>query len=705
MDPIELEILTSKLEAIGEEAGRAIEKTAISTIVSDAKDYSVTICDAAGNLVVATGCVTMHFGGSAHAVRSTLERYGDSIRPGDVFLANDPHNGGGLHPQDVVAQRPVFVDGELVAWSAISAHMMDMGGMAPGSWAPEATECYQEALRVPPIRLFRSGEEVTDVWDIFRNNVRIPEVIEMDMRSIVIGTYVVEQKVIELISAMGVSAFMAGIAAIDDRARRELRERVSSLADGCYRSVESVESGDDLLRIGCTLTVDADRLILDLTDAPPQVPSLINSKAYIIHSCIVELLHPVLAYDLPYTQALYDLVELRCRSGTIVDSRLPAAIGSAHMDCAQVVCAAAVHCLQLAIGASPDAAIADHVATPHGVTWGVTTWSYVGGSDRSMTFVLHDGTFIGTSAGSDRDGNDSNMRLLGTTVPCELTDVEVYEATYPILFNERRSRRGPHGSGRWRSGAGCHESFQVHGVDRFVGTIIGQRGWAPSMGSAGGSPGATTSLVRRLADGTAEPVPLNASGYELRAGESFEILCGSGGGFGDPLDRDPDMVASDVVFDRIDAEEAREFYGVVVRGDQVDWEATVACRGSMRAERLARAEPPHRAYNAAPTDVTGQKMPLYPGVVRRGSLAIAEDSGAVLATAPDHWTDGCPRIEQRLPSQLTSALVLRTYLDPVSGRALHVEAVPEGAERSFDVLPRHWTEAALATPELEVSVT
>ena len=193
IDPIELEILRTRLEAVGEQAAAAVEHTAISPTVTEAKDYSVTLLDAAGGLIVGTGQVLFHFGAATHAVRSTIARHGDTLAPGDVFLANDPHNGGGLHPQDVMVQRPIFLDGELVAWAVLSAHMMDVGGMVVGSFAPAATECYQEGLRVPPVRLFRAGVEQTDVFDIFRNNIRMSQLVEMDLRGLVAGCHFAER--------------------------------------------------------------------------------------------------------------------------------------------------------------------------------------------------------------------------------------------------------------------------------------------------------------------------------------------------------------------------------------------------------------------------------------------------------------------------------------------------------------------------------
>src|SRR5580698_8290931 len=191
-DPIAPEILRTRLEAIGQEAGAAVEQTAISPIVTESKDYSVTVMDANGRVICGTGLIDLHFGAVQHAVCSTLAVHGDTIAEGDVFIANDPHSGGGLHPQDVVIQRPVFFDGKRIAWVALAAHMMDMGGMVPGSSATQATECYQEALRLPPVRLVRAGVEASEIWEIMRNNIRSAQLVEMDMRSLVIGCNVAE---------------------------------------------------------------------------------------------------------------------------------------------------------------------------------------------------------------------------------------------------------------------------------------------------------------------------------------------------------------------------------------------------------------------------------------------------------------------------------------------------------------------------------
>src|SRR5262245_43928327 len=241
LDPIVPELLRTRLDAIGQEAGAAVQQTAISPIVTESKDYSVTIMDADGAVISGYGLIDLHFGAVQHAVTTTIEVNGDTGADGDVFIANDPHSGGGLHPQDIVIQRPVFVGGQRVAWVALAAHMMDMGGMVPGSSATEATECYQEALRLPPVRLIERGDECADIWNIFRINVRRSDLIEMDMRSLVIGSAVAEAKLVELVTDMGLEAFRAASNSLLAGVLRVLRERITLLEDGYYFATAWIE--------------------------------------------------------------------------------------------------------------------------------------------------------------------------------------------------------------------------------------------------------------------------------------------------------------------------------------------------------------------------------------------------------------------------------------------------------------------------------
>jgi N-methylhydantoinase B len=691
-DPILAEVLRARLEAIGQEAGMAVEQTANSPIVTENRDYSVTICSAQGDIISCTGVVESHFGAATHAVRSTIARYAGDVADGDVFLANDPHTGGGLHPQDVVVQRPVFAGGTLVAWIALAAHMMDVGGMVPGSSAVLATECIQEALRLPPVRLVRQGEEVSNVWEILRNNIRTPDQVEMDIRSLVIGGHVAGRKLVELVGEIGPDVFAALGQALIDSTREVLRERIRLIEDGAYTALAGVEFRRDLLTIPCTLTVAGDRLEFDLSQAPPQVPHFINSKPYIIRAVSMSVIRCLIAPSLPVNQAIYDVIELKTVPGSVVDSVFPAPIGAAHMDCAMAVSSAMAQCVQLAIHASPDAWGREYNTAPANFAYATGRWSYAGPHGARQVFTLLEGSFWGSAAASDRDGIDLHRNLVPTGSAMECADIEILETAYPLLFQERTGRHSAGGYGEYRGGAGNRVAFGVHRADDLVGNLTGSRAWFPTAGTAGGLPGGLTSYSVRRTDGTVDPVDIHAVGLGVAPGEQFQLMSSAGGGFGDPLDRRLEMVASDIADGRLERDAAREIYGVEFAVDGTpDAEASERRRDAVRRDRLATSSPPVAPAGGIPAG-NSETLPLYPGVVQRGRYAVAERSGAVLAKAPGDWLDGCQVIETAV-NTCGHDLVTRAYIDPVSGRQLFFETVGPGVGRSIKIAPDRWAAA------------
>jgi N-methylhydantoinase B len=685
-DPIELELFRNRLESIAEDAATTVGRTAISPVVVESNDYSATILDADGNLIIGGGHVAMHFGAAIRAVGATIAKYGDRIAPGDVFLANDPHNGGGLHPQDVFIERPLYLDDELVGWVAMSAHMIDMGGLAPGSFAPAATECYQEAFRIPPVRVIAGGEDIAEVWDLLRTNVRMSDIVEMDMRALVAGTHVAQEKLAEVGASYGATGFVEHLHQLHDLTERAMRRRIASLADGRYRVTGWTEWEQELYRVPCTLTIAGEELVFDFDGASPQAPHFFNSKPYIVLSCLMAHLSWTLARDLPFTGGLFAPMEVRCPEGTIVNAEPPAAIAASHMHVAQIASAVALQCVRLAIAASPDYEGDRHLAaTNANGLMGASTWSGLDRDGRPSSWLTMEGNWPGGPARLQHDGHDQCMYPAGAARGTIGADIEVLESTYPILVHERRLRRGVNGAGEHRSGAGCAMSFSPYGtVDGMSGQMLGMRRFLPQEGMAGGRPGATTAFWITRRDGSREPVSITAAGVPLAEGEVFEFQCASGGGAGDPLFRPLAAVEADVRAGRLDAGDALAAYAAVV-GDPA---ATEALRATRLAERLAAARP--AAHPAPPVPATAvtdaPPVPLYHGVVRRGTVAVAEESGAVLTEAPHHWTDGCPVLVETVAGD-GPAHEIRSYLDPVTGRALYVEAAPAGEPRTFEMSP------------------
>jgi N-methylhydantoinase B len=692
-DPIDLEVLRSRLESIGDQACRAVEQTAISPNVTEAKDYSVTLLDARGALIIGSGPVIYHYGAAVNAVRSTIARYGDGVAAGDVFLANDPHNGGGLHPADVMVQQPIFSGARLIAWVAVSAHLMDMGGMVIGSFAPDATECYQEGFRVPPVRLFRRGEEVADVWALLRTNVRMAELVEMDMRALVAGAHFATERLREVVEQSGVALFIAGLAAIRDLTEAEFRRRIGEIADGEYRSTSWVEYRREFHKIPCTLTVAGDQLIFDFAGAAPQTTHFFNSRPYIVAAELIVMIANLLAADLPFNDGMFAPVTIRCPEGSIIDARPPAPISASHMHASFNAAGTAMEALMLALAASPDAPRHRFLTgAPWESSLGNQLWYWDTDTGEQDAYLAQEGNWAGSSAGIARDGNDLGRSVVGPEVGGSFPDVEVLESWYPLLFIERGVRGGSGGAGQMRAGGGFQVSFRPHGVDEIRGTMFGMRRWLPLQGLAGGRPGACNEFLIHRADGSIEALDMISAGAKVREGEWFELRMGSGGGYGDPLDRAPDEVARDVAHGRFDAAVAHDAYGVVLG----DADATERLRARMRRDRLSRARPAAKPLARDDVMPRGKPRPLFPGIVQDGDIAIAEASGAPLARAPDHWTEGCPVLIEPLYDNEKPGVIHRSWLDPETGRSLHVEAVLAEDPERFLVAPRRWVDAASA---------
>lgn len=696
--PILLELLRTQLQAVADESADTVDRTAISPIVTEGQDYGSVLLDAHGNLLAGGGQASLHWIGATRAVRATIDRYEGSITDGDVYLSNDPHNGGGMHPSDVMVQRPIFYDGVIVGWSALSAHLMDMGGMAVGSWSTAATDCYQEALRFPPIRLIKEGVELSDVWDIFRINVRFAELVEMDLRGLIAGTYVAMRKTQELVATMGAETFKERLNALIDLTAAEMLNRIRKLEPGTYRSTGWTEWGDKFVATPCTLTVSDDKLVFDFAGAPDQIPFFINSKPYIITTLFMPLLTALLAPDLPYNEGLLRAIELRCPEGSVVNSLPPAPGNCGHMHLGQTAAETMNHCVRLAVWASVKMADCSQIAG-YDAQGAHAPNSYWGTSHdgKLEAWMMLDGLMLGQSASPFQDGFDFTVRPIDlpsrpATQPTPL-DVESYESWYPILMGERRLQSGTYGAGRWRSGASMSYSFQPWGTDEIGGQMLGYRGRLPLPGVAGGRPGSTAAFHLIDGDGASRSIAMNESGVVIKEGQTFTLRNASGGGWGDPLDRGLDEVAADVIERRLNADEARDTYGVVMRGSDVDVDESVATRNRTRLERLKGASPalaPVDLANLTTLDGAVEALPLYPGVVALDGVAYALASGAALARAGSSWTDGCPQL---LESEDSSPIVIRTYLDPLTGAALHTDVTPPGVDRSFDTRPRYWSVA------------
>jgi N-methylhydantoinase B len=702
VDFISVELLRYRLEAICAEGGRAIERTAISPIVTDAKDYSCTLTEADGSLIAGGGKVRIHFYGATSAVRAVLAMHGDTLAPGDLFLANDPHHGCALHPQDVFLLLPVFVGDTLVAWAASSAHMLDMGGMSQGSYSPDATECFQEALRFPPVRLARAGIEQTDVWNILRNNIRMPHIVEMDMRSLAAGCNVSAAELSRIVLDIGVEQFQFAVRDLAARVEAEIRRRIAELEPGVYRAESWVEWCDETYHVPCTLTVTPETLLFDFDGASKQSLHFMNSKEFIVTSEIGADLASHFANDLPYNSGVFACIEVRCPSGSIVNCESPGPVGNAHMDVGMTAAECAIRALMMAIEASPGSSARKHLITPTpGSGYTAQIWGGTGSDGKPIYWTMSEAMAIGGCASSSRDGTDLGLHQIGQASTLEFPDVETWETWYPWRITSKRIDFGSWGAGCQRAGGRLEIAYETTDRNGLKGVAIGNRQRVPLVGFAGGYPGGTTATVIERADGSKEPIPPQYQNLTLAPGDRFICLNGGGGGWGDPLDRPAELVERDVELGNIGPGDAARDYGVIIG----QGEATQVRRQEMLQERLARAVPGPKplGWNAVPEGWLDDQdpQPICTGVEQRGGVAISTRSGAPLALAPDHWTTGCPVIRNFLSAGHGVEII--AYLDPVTGHTLFVDVVAMGTERSFETSPhrwKHWTPPSGGTAQL-----
>lgn len=695
IDAIALQVQWTRLQSIADEGNLTIVRAALSPIVTESKDCSCVIVGATGDLIIGGGTIEFHYGAAAHSVRAVLATHGDSIADGDIFFGNDPYSGVAIHPSDVVIMKPVFVAGSLAAWVVNSAHMIDLGGMQFGSYSPTATDCFQESIKMPPVRLARCGVEQHDVWNILRNNIRLPDLVETDLRALMAGCHVAGHKLHQLIIATGgLAHFNAGVDQMNQIVTVELRQRLSTIEPGEYSYSGGTDWEPDYYPVPCVLTIGGEKLVFDFSGVASQVPHFINTRPYIVLSTLLPHIRNILARDLPLTQAVFDLVEITCPAGSLLNANKPAPIAFSNGDAAQTSAIVAVGCLQLALGAS-DRQPSDIYSYGELPFSAFSTWHFQGLDGQFDGCALTDGTTMGGPARASFDGIDGTQGALGEHGLLETVDVEIFESWYPLLIEERRVRPGAGGAGRSRAGAGSQTRFRPYGTDRITGTMLGQRQNLPSLGVFGGFPGDRTGIYIEHHDGVIEEISCVADGVILTPADTLILKVGNGGGVGDPLEREPSAVAADVAAFRLTEAEATQVYAVIVQDGSADVAQTMVARQAALRKRLADAQP---AEKPMPADSigSGESRPHFHGVVQRGNVTFSERSGAPLSRSPDPWTKGCPVLVACHSTRLGRDGVFRAYLDPLTGHVLYAEDVLEGSDVTVKVRPGRWIASAQA---------
>jgi N-methylhydantoinase B len=485
-DPITLTLVQNRLDHLCRHMGWVMTRTARSPIFSQSHDFSCFVTDADGTLVSNADGIPIHTGGGGFAVRALLAAFGDDLATGDAFVLNDPYVAGGNHLPDWVIARPVFVDGELFAFTCNRAHQSDIGGGAAGTYNSAAREIWQEGLRIPPVRLVEAGRLRTDVFELLKLNSRTPDLMDGDLRAMLGSTRIGADGVVALAGELGFAQARACLAGILDHAERRFRAAVAELPDGRYVAVETMdndcfETVD--VSIHCAVRIDGDQMTVDFSGTDGQIAGFKNSSVANTFSAVAMALLAFFEPDLPRNEAAFRGVELIAPEGTIVNALPPAPMTMNTVFIAHEIIHVVWRCLSQA---DPTRALAGWGKNIFGVTAGHRP-------DGSRFVLYHWCAAAAGGATTGRDGFEQIGHLValgGLTLP----NVEYNEQQFPVRFHHYELRTDGSGPGRYRGGSGV--DYEVDVLAPASWSFRGEGLGTPSgYGLAGGGEGAGGQMV------------------------------------------------------------------------------------------------------------------------------------------------------------------------------------------------------------------
>lgn len=603
VDPITFEVLSHRLHQITREMGITLERTGGTVTTTQQHDYNASLYRPDGEIMAAGETYGHHVVCAGFAVKRILERFGkDEIYPDDVFLLNDPYLAA-IHNPDMYVISPIHYQNELVGWSATFVHVSDVGAMTPGGDSPDATEIFQEGIRIPGIKLVERGKLRRDVFDTITHMTRQPEAVGLDLKCEIAANNVAKSRVQSMYRQYGPELVNAVSMEMIHYTETVLRSRIREIPDGAWSERLTIEA-DGPCRLTLTLRKEEDHLVFDFSGTDKQVRKGINLPFHgTFGFCFGAVLYS-LAYDLPKNQGVLRPMKIIAPEGTIVNVQYPGPISMSTTSSGFGVGFLASSVLMQMLATSEKwrreivAPSASHRNCRHS---GVNQYG------RYSPFInMAHGALDGNGAGISKDGVDSG----GSYMSCP--NVEWMELQYPILYLFRRRARDSAGAGRFRGGVGAESAHMLHDAPegKIRGVAYGVAGLRNSgHGMFGGYPGAPSIMVLMEKTKVNELIRMNRSAvniselggqprilpycnFELKENDVLYMRVASGGGYGDPLERDPQLVQNDVHNGIVSEEAARNVYGVVIDGEsgKVDFAATQELRKMIRENELKGAE-------------------------------------------------------------------------------------------------------------------
>ena len=568
-DPITTEVIGSALVSIADEILAALIKSAYSTNIKERQDCSSVVMDSNGK-IVCIGDISqpIHISSFMFTGGAILERFPqESIREGDVFMVDDPYSGGPSHLADVTFVGPVFHEGELVAFVANTGHWPDVGGKAPGQAAlGDATEIYQEALRLPPVRLYRAGELQREILEIVLLNVRDPDNRDGDIRAQVGSLQLGIRRMRELIARHGVETLRLTMEELLRVSESKVRHGILRLKEGVYQAIDYLDDDKDSdqpipMKVKVTVRHTPEPTItLDYTGTGGPARWGINNPYSGTAACAYWVLRSVLDPTVLGNDGFWRPIEMIIPEGCLLNPRPPSPVGARFEVCPQ---------LPDLLYAALEAAVEGNIeAGSHGVHgMGFS-------SQRPPNFIYYETVAGGGGARPVKDG------IEGVHTASNLP-IEAMELEFPIMADRLEYVPDSAGAGRFRSGLGIRKDYRML-TDTYVGTHS-NRHRIPGPGLSGARDGTLTRILRNPDGEAPQTLPREGTFIPVEAQDVVTIISGGGGGYGDPLERDPELVLWDVLNGKVTEEGARRDYGVAIdlADRKVDQEATILLRSGL----------------------------------------------------------------------------------------------------------------------------
>jgi N-methylhydantoinase B len=572
-DPIAFELFKNALFSIADEMALTIVRTTYSGVLKDNMDFSTAFADADGKLVAQGLTLPGHLGSIPTALEATMRHYGGNMAPGDIFIMNDPFDGG-MHLPDIFVFQPLYVDGERLAFAATVCHHTDVGGRVAGSNASDSTEIYQEGLRIPPLKMYEAGKRNDTLFAFIDKNVRVPVKVFGDLRAQLAACHIAERQFLDLVQRYGTATVKVYMQEVIDYAERLTRAAIRDLPDGVYCFEDWID--DDGIEVGkpirlfVTLTKQGDSLRADWTGSAPQVKGAINNTLSFTKAATYCAVRSILPPGIPNNEGVFRAIEVIAPPGTIANAVLPAACAARGLTGFRMVDC----CFGALAMMVPDRVF----AASDGGNTGISIGGYY--PDRSP-FIYVDFT-CGTWGGRPfADGLDGNSNLFANMAS---TSVEVTEAEHPIQLLAYEFIADKAGAGKYRGGTPYRRDYRFLAEEGILQVRSDRRLFRP-YGLYGGYPGKPS---WNYLNPEHENQPLESKlTMTITRGDVFRHEVAGAGGWGDPLERAPAAVLKDVRNELISVSAAQDEYGVVIDPQHwtVDDAATQRLRATLRAAR------------------------------------------------------------------------------------------------------------------------